>query len=275
MLDKIKKYVIVGLTLALIAAGVMLYVREMGYRQRIVELHNEIALSSKTVEVHKNAYEKKAAELRDLSELLKTFEAGRESDAETIRKLRKEIDARDSEILSLSRIAAKWKAAYEAEVAGNQTEDPGNDPDDPSDDRIKVEFEKDFGYIGVKGYTLTNPPLAWVRVQQNRPLLLTLAVTQEKDGRWTTFVTSSEENVGVDIQVSAVNPRVLEKRWYEKISLDAGVQFMNNVYPFAGVSYSFDFGLFTSGGVWAGFEGGGDVGYYISAGYSWSPFERK
>ena len=276
MLGKLHNFVTFGLVLVVATMGIYGFIQKRSLQSKITKLHNEIALNSETIEIHKNAYEKKTAELEDLEDVLRTFESEKDKDAETIRKLRKELKDRGEEILVANRVALKWKKAYEAEAEANQTDEP-TDPgsDNPGETRTRVAFNKDFGYIGVSGYTLTNPPYAWVKVQQNRPLLLTMAVTQAKDGHWSTYVTSSEDNVGVDIKLAAVNPYIFKSKWYEKFSLDFGLDLKSTLYPYAGASYPIG-PVSLSAGFWAdtNAESRG-VDWYTTLNYSWHPFARK
>lgn len=274
MLAKIKKYMFVGFALAIVVGGIYLYYKKIQYENEIADLYNKIARQSKTIEVQKDVYEKKTLELRNLNDLLDSLKKDNNVDKKTIERLQEEIKKKDLELLAVNRTAIKWKKAYEAEVKANQTNEPGENTDDPKDDRIRVEFEKDFGYVGVKGYTLTNPPIAWLRVQQNRPLFLTMGLTQRPDGGWDTLVSSSEENVQVDVKVSAVNPFILVKKWYEKISVDTGLQVQwNSMSPYVGLSYPVG-PVSVSGGLWGDTENR-DVGWYGTINYSWHPFERK
>jgi len=271
VLDKIKKYAIVGLVALVMVAGVYFYIQKRSYQNTIIDLHNEIALSSETVEVQKGLYKKATAQIDNLEDSLKAIEALHESDETIIKALRKEIKNRDEKILAVNRVAAKWKSAYEAEAAAHQEEIPPN-PEDPTiPGRTKIIFDKDFGYIGVSGYTLSNPAYAWVKVQQNRPLYLTLAITQSKDKRWNTYVTSSEDNVEVDINVSVVNPYILDRKWYEDISIDLGVDFYDSVIASVGASYPIG-PIYLSTGLWGNDS---DIGPYFSFGYSWNPFARN
>jgi hypothetical protein len=273
MLAKLKKFMMTFLVIIIMTMGVVMYMQKRNHDKDVVKLHNKIAMQSKTVEVHKNAYEKATVELDDLESVLRTFEAGKGLDAKTIKDLRKLIKKRNEEILSTNRLALKWKKAYEAEAEANQTEEP-TDPDDPtSPTRTKVSFEKDFGYLGVNGYTLTNPAYAWVKINQNRPLLLTMTVTQARDGHWSTYVTSSEDNVAADVKLSAVNPYLFKEKWYEKLSLDFGMDLNpSGIYPYAGLSYPIG-PVYISGGLW-GDTPSQDIGYYSTINYSWNPFAR-
>jgi uncharacterized membrane-anchored protein YhcB (DUF1043 family) len=273
MLDKIQKYSIVALVLGIVVLGAMSYFKQRSLEKQIVELHNQIALNTETIEVYKNNFEKKTAELSNLNSLLKTFQENKGRDAETIAKLREELKKKDARLLTVSRAAVKWRKAYKAQVKANVEVDPGKDPDSKEDDRIKVSFKKDFGYLGVEGYTLTNPGFADIEVKQNRPLVLTTAISQEKDGSWTTNVVSSEDNIEADIQISAVNPRVFKKKWYEKISLDLGVDMNSSgLYPYTGLSIPVG-PVSVSGGFW-GDTPNEKLGYYSTINYSWNIFSR-
>lgn len=274
MLTKLKKYFFVFLVGCSIIFGLYMYIKNRQYRNEIADLYNKVTRQAETIEVQKNVYEKKSLEVDDLNSILESLKKDNDLDKDTITKLQKELEKRQSELLAANRLALKWKKAYEAEVEANQTEDPGKDPDDPGDDRIKISFEKDFGYIGVNGYTLTNPPIAWISVKQNRPLFLTMALSQNKDGHWSTLVTSSEDNVEVDVEVSAVNPFVLAKKWYEKLSVDTGIKLKTSgLTPKLGISYPFG-PINVSGGL-QGDTVDKSVGWYVGLGYLWRPFERK
>lgn len=93
-----------------------------------------------------------------------------------------------------------------------------------SSPRLRVDFSQTFGQTSITGYTLTSPAEAWVSIHR-QPLRLTLAVSQLPDGSWRTYATSSDPDTAVDIGVTAVNPRLLEPRWYERLSVraEAGV----------------------------------------------------
>jgi len=267
------KYFAVFLIATNILTGVFYFYQSQKWSHEISKLHNEIALNTKTIEIHRNAFEKKAAELENLDALLKTFQDEKLTDQETIAKLRKNLADRNSELLAVKRVAAKWKKAYEASVDAKVTVDEGKDPDSKEDDRIKVAFEKDFGYIGVSGYTLTNPGFAHVKIEQNRPLMLTMAISQELDGSWSSFVTSSEDNVDLDIKIAAVNPKIVKPKWYEKISVDAGMDVSSyGVFPYTGLSYPAG-PVTVSAGVWSNFNNG--TGYYSTVNYGWQPFAKK
>lgn len=264
-MNKIKKLSMSLLVLIVIAMGISLFLQKRSHESDVTNLHNKIARQSETIEVHEDTYEKKTEALSNLSDLLKVYEAEKNRDSSTIKELRKRITKKSEQILSTNRLALKWKEAYEAEADASQ--------DETDDGRLKVSFERDFGYLGVSGFTLTNPAYASVRVQQNRPLVLTTTITQGRDKQWSTYVTSSEENISADIKIAAVNPYLFETKWYEKISIDVGSNISAyGLYPYVGTSYPFG-PLSLSAGLSAS-PADQSVSWYTSFNYSWAPFSR-
>lgn len=266
--NKIYKYGFIALLLVIVSLIVYGYFRQKSYIGTIIQLQNDIANRDHTIEVTTNVYKKATLQVENLKNLLN----GRDSE---VAALKKELDKTKSKILDLTHAVIRWKKAYEAEVAANQTEVPGTEPGSPS--RTKVEFEKDFGYIGVNGYTLTNPPMAYIKVKQNRPLRITLAVTQDKEKKWYTYATSSEENVGIDIELSSVNPYFFKKKWYENIGInvDTGIGSRNDSNALlTGVGLSYKFNKFSVGpNVW--FTVSDNIDKYYGVNVVWRPFEKN
>ena len=198
----------------IVLAAVVLFgaVKARAYQSEIRALSDELALKDETIEIKEGLFAKRTLEMRKLHALLD------EKDSE-LSSLKKELKKRKQKLLAVTRTSVRWKNAYEATIkegdGASQTEQP--------DGRTRVDFAKDFGYIGVLGHTLTNPAEAFVSVKQNRPLKLSIALAQRKDGSWQTYVTSSEENVGVDIELAGVDPHVIRQRWYERFGLYLGI----------------------------------------------------
>lgn len=236
------------------------------FEKSIIDLQNQIAERDKTIEIQKGVNHKLTTQLDDVNDLLN----GKD---EQVKLLLSELKKRKEEVLTATTFAAKWKAAYEAEVKAHQTEVPGTNPDTK---RTKIDFEKDWGYISVKGYTLSDPPEAWIKVQQNRPLKMTLAISQDKEMRWHTYVTSSEENVGIDVVVSGVNPWLLTPKWYERIGLNTNVGLGSNqggLGALLGLGVDYQIGKFSLGpAMWFGISD--RVDRFYGATLSWRPFQR-
>jgi len=252
----------VVLLLFIVLAGVMT-IKKNSYESRITELQNAVAQRDVTIETQKGVFQKLTLQSKDLSSLL-------DSKDEQIQLLQKELKKGKEELLTANSLVVRWKKAYEAQVAGHQTEVPPVVPGGIV--RKKVEFEKDFGYIGVSGFTLTDPPEATLKVQQNRPLKLSVAVSQDKDGTWKSRATSSEENMAIDITLAAVNPWLLEPRWYENIGLS--VDLGGGTGFLAGVGASYKIGKFEVGPKGWFTIGGGGVGGFVGAQLLWHPFAR-
>lgn len=252
-----------------LAFCLVFYLRERKNQENLKNLQNVIANQTQTIEVQKGLYEKQSLELSNLNEdysnLLSTFD-------NTVNALSEQIRQRDLKIQSLNQLVVYWKKAYEGAVDANQ-ENQGDVSDQCKEEcgklRVKVNFEKDFGFIKASGYTITNPPEGFVKVEQTRPLKLTLAVVQDKTKKWSAIVGSSEENVGVDIAVTAVNPFLEKEKWYQKIGIAASVGVGSGFMSSVGITYkikNFDVGPMY------GFYAGDNLERFFGLTVNWKPF---
>lgn len=224
------KYLGVLLTIvALFAAGVSCG-RKLREKE-IAELTTRLAENDKTIELDKDLYAKNLRIIQDLNILLKVKD-------DSSKELSAQIDKMNAQILSLNQLVVKWKKAYEGALQTGQTEQPPANPGDPV--RKRVDFKRDFGFIGASGYTLTDPPEGFIKIEQLRPLKLTLAVTKNKDGTWSSLVQSSEDNVQVDIGISGLDLSVIKPRWYQKLWVDSGTYFLGGAMATIGASYRGD-----------------------------------
>lgn len=200
---------------ALMLAGVAYVALEKrSYDAKIVAMNNAIATKDKTIEVSQGLFEKATLETKDLRSLLDTKDT-------QITALQGELKQKDQELVTATSIAVRWKADYEALVKATQEHVPAAAVGGV--DRFKVSFEKDFGPILVTGYTFTDPPEAFIDLHQQRPLKLTVAISQDDKGLWHTYSSSSETNISTEIVLSGVNPYFADKHWYERLSLSAAV----------------------------------------------------
>lgn len=245
--------------LALAGASAFLvgYLRERTFASKIRDLQNALALQSRTTEIDAGVFERLSVRTHELQGFL-------DGGTVEIDRLRSQLKERDQRLLAVDKLVVKWRKDLTGEAHAQQTISP------EGHGSARVDFTEDFGYIGVEGYTLTDPPYAWVRVQQKRPLTLTLAVSQGSDGSWRSSVSSSEENVQVDIALSAVDPYILEPRWYERIGVDVAL----GVSPWgvlAGIGPSLQLGRATVGPMlWIS----SDVPRYYGLNVSWRPFQK-
>lgn len=261
--DKIIKYITITLG-ALLLAGVLYFAyQKHTFEAQVRDLQNQVAQRDKTIEVQKDVYAKLTLQVDDLKTSIDTSTAEGKRLADEVAKTKGELVTVTNTLVQLKKQVAEGK--------GTQTDVPGGKPGDPA--RKRVDFAKDFGFAGVTGFTLTDPPEYHLELGQgSRPLKLALALTQQKDRSWRTLVTSSDSNVAVDIGVTAVNPLVLEPKWYEGLKLTADLGFGSGG-ALGGVGASFKLGQFDLGPkVWGVTTGGGHTFY--GGGVSWAPFQR-
>lgn len=232
------------------------------HEKQIETMANAIAERNKTIETQKGIYDRLAIQNRDLEKLLI-------GQGENITNLKKELDSKKSEILTVNQLVIKWKKAYDDLLTATQHPDPI----DPT--REVVEFgPKTLGPVVVKGHTKTNPPEARVSIEQARPLALTLVVSQDKDKLWHSTVTTDEDDFSVEIKNTSVNPWMLEPKWYEGIAISTlvAVGKGTNVTGLVGVGVTVPIMQFNVGPVVFAHVGSEvDVGVGLS--FAWRPFQ--
>lgn len=267
--DKIKEYGLLGLIGLLLIVVIWGAVGKYTNDKEMARLRNEVALRDQTIEVQKGVFTKLSLETEDLRKLL-------DSKDQQVKDLLDQISKNKEDLLAANQVAVKWKKAYEGAVAANQTTVPA-DPGTPgSVERKKVTFQKNWGVIGVSGYTLTDPAEAYVKVEQLKALMITLAISQDATGAWHSYVTSNDDNTTVDIKLAGVNPHILEPHWYEKLQLNLALAGGSTSTGFgvlvgAGVSYKisqFDIGPAVFVGI------GSTVSPYFGATFAWRPFQK-
>lgn len=265
--NSVLKYGFIAALVILLAAAIFMAVTKHSYDQQLAKLRNEVAGRDQTIEVQKGVFTKLSLETEGLKGVLN------ERDQE-VKDLLAQVKRNKEEVLTANQLVLRWKKAYEGAVAAHQTEEPPATPEGPS--RKKVEFKKDWGTIAVSGYTLTDPAEAFVKVEQLRALALTLILSQDANLAWHAYVTSNDQNTSVDISVSAVNPHVLEPRWYEKIGVQAvlaGGQASGGFGLLAGIGATYRIKQFDLGPMVFVSIGTG-LGIYGGATLNWRPFER-
>lgn len=260
---KIFKFLACALALALLGIVVWGAIARHSYEKELASLRNEVASKSQTIETQKQVYTKLAQESKKLQDLVDTQNS-------EVRRLQDQLNKQGEDLLTANQLVVKWKKAYEGKANSGQVDIP--DPGNPSIVRKKVEFNRDFGMIGVTGWTLTDPPEAWVKVEQLKPLEITLVVSQDADKKWHTYATSSDENTAVDIKLASVNPHVLEPRWYEKIQLNTNLG-VGGDGALVGLGVSYQIKQFDLGPA-VFFTATDRVERYIGLSFGWRPFQR-
>jgi hypothetical protein len=259
---KVSSWVLAFLLVA--GAGFVAWKRHQ-YEKVQLELRNQIARHESTLEVQKGVYEKKLLEMVDLQKLLDTSQSEKA-------KLVKELEKQKANVLVLTELSVKQRQDYEAKLSGKQTQVPGVTP---GKTRTKVEFEKEFGPYQVSGHTLTDPGEVWLRLRQLRPLRLTLAISQLPDKTWRATVASSEEDSSVEVKLAAVNPLVLQPKWYEgfgfMIHAGGGSLTSDQGAGLLGLSLTYDVKQFSLGpSAWFTTQGH----RFYGASVLWRPFRK-
>lgn len=236
------------------------------HQSELADLRNKLAESAKTAEISKGLYEKAAVELHDLKSLL-------DSKDERIKALLAQVSSRDEQIVVANQLIVRWKHAYEDAV--NATQPPSSQPVPPGCEvvRTRVEFAKDLGPLRVGGWTITNPPEGHVKIEQVKPLVLTVAVTQAPDKSWHVYAAPDDDNISVDIALAGVNPYVFDRKWYERL----GAQLFIGAggVTVAGFGVTYEVSNWSIGPVIGiGLMGGQAEKFYgISA--TWRPFDKR
>lgn len=235
--------------------------------KKIVDLQNAVATRDKTIEIQRGMYTRLSVQVTDSLSAL-------DKKDRQVQDLTSQLKKKGEDVLVAQTMALNFKKAYEQAVADHTKQEPVLV--DGKETRTKVTFDKDFGYLSVSGHTLTNPAEAIVSLKQNRPLKLNVAVTQAKDKSWHAYVTSSEEDISVDVVASAVSPQILAPKWYENIGITTGIGIGTNSAGLGalvslGVNYRFrQFSLGPQ--FWLGINKNVDKFFGVS--FEWRPFQK-
>jgi hypothetical protein len=255
-----------AVVLALAFAGFMT-LRDRQRLAQITELRNQVALRDKTIELQQGVYQKLTLQTKDLSKLLD------EKDVE-LTALKDQLKKQGADLLTASTIIAKLKKDLES--AGHVK--PPEPDEGPTVRKVDFDSGADFDPFLVSGHTTVNcenptERSAKLLLQQRSPLKFSVVVSQDKDGTWRTTASSSSDKFDVDIALAAVNPYLLEEKWYEKLSFVAEAGIGTNPGLLAGGGVDFEIGKFDVGPrVWAVLDRGASP--YVGVSFAWHPFKK-
>lgn len=263
------KVILTGAGIALVVAllfAVYVTLNEKQHSAQILELKNEIARRDKTIEIQQGVYQKLTTQARDLTKLLD------DKDVE-LTALRNQLKKQGADLLTANTIIAKLKKDLES--VGHVK------PPEPTEGTVrKVEFDSgtDFDPFVVSGHTLVDcdkptERSAKLLLQQRSPLKFSVVVSQDKDGTWRTTTSSSSDKLEVDIGLAAVNPYLLDEKWYEKFSfaLETGVSASPGLLAGGGIDV--EVGKFDIGPrVWVVLDRG--ISPYFGVSFAWHPFKK-
>jgi hypothetical protein len=190
------------------------------------QLSNKVAKLEGTIKETETAYSKRGVIIEDL-----------QSENEDLQNI---IDDRDEEILAIGEIAFKWKDKYFKIKNVKQSVIPVSNVSEVveikescvedcetflASNRIRVDFDHQEDPFIVKGFTLTNPPEAELKLEWTRELKLNLILTKNEDDSFRLYLDSRESDVDKIELTLNVDPAILDEKWYEKIGIgiDLGV----------------------------------------------------
>jgi hypothetical protein len=255
------------LLLALVFAGFMTW-RDHARSARIVELQNQIALRDKTIEVQDGVYQKLTLQTKDLISLLN------DKDVEMM-ALRNQLKKQGAELLTVNTVVVKLrKDLNDAKVVTVVIPDLAK----PGVKQINIDTEDRLDPFQITGQVDidcdTSQAHYKVGLGQRSPIKFSIVVSQDKDGTWRSSATSSTKVFEVDIALAAVNPYLLEEKWYEKLSVAAELGVGTNPGLLAGVGVNIEIGKFDIGPrVWAVVDSNG-ASPYFGVSFAWHPFKK-
>lgn len=264
---------------ALISTGVLLVImaalavaftlNRRAYETRIVDLQNQVAARDKTLEVQVGVYQKLTIQANDLSKLV-------DSKDKQIVELKNQLDKTGAQLLTASSLIIQLKD----QVAKGKATVVVTKPTTPDGKTtFAISRTENFGPFAVDCKMNGTEPVTpdWIESEisltQPRLFKVSVIVSQDKDGTWRTTTTSSDEVFKVDIGLAAVNPYLLEPKWYEKIGFDTEVGLGSNPGLLAGIGASYQIGHFELGPkAWIVLDKGASP--FFGASMTWHPFAK-
>lgn len=235
---------------------------------QITELQNQVAIRDKTIEVQEGVYQKLTLQTKDLVQLLNN------SDKELM-SLRDQLKKQGSELLTVNTIIVKLRKDLQD---AKTTTVVIADPTKPGIKQVNIDTEDRFDPFQITGNASincdTNQGHYQVNLGQRSPIKFSVVVSQDKDGTWRSSATSSTKIFDVDIGLAAVNPYLLEEKWYEKLSIAAELGVGTNPGLLAGAGVDFEIGKFDVGPrVWAVVDRN-SASPYFGVSFAWHPFKK-
>jgi hypothetical protein len=213
------------------AVVALILIGGLGYQKyqsdkKVNELTQKLVESQQLVQVTKDSWSSMGLELENLK-----AQNG---------QLQKDINTNKEQVIALTDISLQWKNKYFDIKNAAQTVvvGPGSQPSSvaasiPADclsERFRVDFSQQQDNVLVSGYTLTNPAYAFAEIQWTKPLQLELILTKGNDGAYKVYIDNSQDKNFVPTALNLkIDPSVMEKKWYEKISINAGLALGNGV----------------------------------------------
>lgn len=243
-------------------------IQSNSWRAREVALQNELASKDKTIELKEGLYQKSALQVKDLEDLL----SGKDAE---LASLKDQLKKQGAELLTANTLIVKLKKDLkDARDVVVTTPDPTK----PGVKQMEIDTQDRMDPFQIVGRAAIDCDSGKgnysLGLMQRSPIKFSVVVSQDKDGTWRSSATSSTKAFEIDIALAAVNPYMLEEKWYEKIAL--GVEAGVGTAPgfLGGIGVFYEIGKFEVGpkawftaqpqGVWP----------YFGAQLTWHPFKK-
>ena len=232
-------YAIMAVAVLMIGFKVGDWWRNRKASNEIADLQTQLSQSNETITLKDGLF------ISQTTAYLKELDKTR-SDAAA---LMEQVQSMKGQLLTAQELTLKWKKAYEGALDATQhpvdpcapdSKTPVPCPTQPPAPRVEVDFAGKLGPIQATGHTLTDPPEAFLKLEQVDPLRLSIAVVQNKDKTWSTIVSSSDKNLDVKVDLSGVNPLVISPKWYERVWMDLGAAALGDPAGYVGLSWRGD-----------------------------------
>lgn len=281
-MDKIYKWVIALLIVSLVGLFVYGHFRVQSLNKKIREKENELIKTTETVELWKGMYAKKAQQVDFL-----TVENGEL--AERLKETKQQLIAQTEvnivlvgEVKRVTRCVSDGSNVIVKGLICRPEKPASPNPDIPPGATVySLSNTEDFGmvktqcdanvYVWKDGSNPYRGDMA-ITLLPGKPLKLDLFISRDPEGRWTTYATTKDPNVKLEIGTNKMSISPLTLRWYEKIGihLDLGV----GTGVLGGVGVNYELGNIRFGpSVW-GVAANGGSGAFYGVNLDWNPFKR-
>lgn len=211
------------ITIAIFSCAILFFAVKFYYGKKIKELTNIILSAENTIKIKDGIVIKKTVELQNLKNNLDSSNEQISKLIFAANKLKADLIYANQLNVIIKDLEGKLKA-----VQSTDQKHPG---------RKIVEFSGNLKNFNVDGWTKTDPPESFIKINQIKPIKLSVGILKNKSNIYSTVVTS-EDDVEIDVNTATIDLKMNE-HWYNKIYISANVGFYDNANSI-GLSYKFN-----------------------------------